>query len=46
MKSLAGKIALVTGAAPEELLTVDPEARFQEWLRARMESEPGTPPGP
>jgi S1-C subfamily serine protease len=38
------EIALVTGAAPEELLTVDPEARFQEWLRARMESKPGTGP--
>jgi hypothetical protein len=33
-------ITLTTGAAPEELLTVDPETRFQEWLRARIEQRP------
>lgn len=40
------EIALVTGAAPEELLTVDPEARFQEWLRSRMETKTGSGSGP
>jgi hypothetical protein len=34
------EITLTTGAAPEELLTVDPETRFQEWLRSRMEPLP------
>lgn len=36
----AREITLTTGAAPEELLTVDPETRFQEWLRSRIEPVP------
>jgi hypothetical protein len=28
---------VTTGAAPKELSTIDPETRFQEWLKAQME---------
>lgn len=30
-------IPVTTGAAPKELSTIDPETRFQEWLKAQME---------
>lgn len=34
------EITVTTGAAPEQLLTVDPEARFREWLRSRTGMQP------
>ncbi len=37
----ARELVLTTGAAPEELLKVDPETRFQEWLQSRTEPLPG-----
>lgn len=30
-------IPLIVGAAPEGVVTMDPEARFQEWLKAQVE---------
>ena len=36
-------IPVTTGAAPKEVLTIDPETRFQEWLKAQMEARKAEP---
>jgi hypothetical protein len=33
-------VPLTTGSAPRDLVAADPEARFQEWLKAQTESKP------